>query len=564
MAACAAKGLHFVNLSPLRSDLSEVVRADWLPPKPGTDTAVMMGLAHTLLTEGLQDGAFLARHTVGWDKVEPYLLGQTDGQPKDADWAAGLSGIAADTIRQLALRMAKSRTMIGVAAGVQRGDYGEQPMWMAMTLAAMLGQIGLPGGGFMIGYGVNGNIGSADRPFRWGTMSQGRNPVTEVIPVAMISEMLLNPNGAYPYQGATRHFPDIRMAWWAGGNPFHHHQDLNRLHQAFQRPETVVVNELNWTATARHADIVLPIAAAQERCDFGAGKSDNALVPMPQLTRPPGEARAEYEIYADLAARLGNAEAFTEGRSSGDWLRDIWAKTQKGAEGVGLSLPDWDQFIAGDVLHLPDPAPDQVFLAEFRRDPVANPLPTPSGKLELFSETIAGFGLADCPGHAAWFPMRDLSLPENQGSDRFFLLSGQPQTRLHSQLDNGDYSKSFKIQGREPVQIHPTDAARLGIVDGGLVELFNARGVCIAGAKVTDAIAPGCLFLWTGAWYDPEFGAPQDRDRHGNPNVLTHDLRSSSLTQSPAAHSAMVGVRPFKGAPPPVLAHEPPDFLTLV
>jgi biotin/methionine sulfoxide reductase len=561
MAACAKSGVQFVNISPLRSDLSEVLKAEWLPPKPGSDTAVMMGLAHTILTEGLHDPAFLARYTVGWDKVEPYLLGQSDGQPKDANWAAGVSGIAAGKIRQLARRMAKSRTMIGVAAGVQRGDYGEQPMWMAMTLAAMLGQIGLPGGGFMVGYGVNGNIGLADRPFRWGTMSQGRNPVAEAIPVAMISEMLLNPGGAYSYQGATRHFPDIKMVWWAGGNPFHHHQDLNRLRQAFQRPETVVVNELNWTATARHADIVLPIAAAQERCDFGAGKSDNALVPMPQLAQPPGEARAEYDIYADLAARLGTAEAFTEGRSSEDWLRDIWAKTQKGAEGAGLALPDWDQFIAGEVLHLPDPSPDQVFLAEFRQDPAANPLPTPSGKLELFSETIAGFDLADCPGHASWFPMRDLSLPENQGTDRFFLLSGQPQTRLHSQLDNGDYSKSRKIQGREPVLVHPDDAARLDIVDGALVELFNGRGACIAGAKVSDEIAPGCLFLWTGAWYDPEFGAAQDRDRHGNPNVLTHDLRSSSLTQSPAAHAAMVGIRPFKGNPPPVLAHEPPDFL---
>lgn len=564
MSACAAAGVRFINLSPLRSDLSEVVKAEWLPPKPGTDTAVMMGLAHTLLSEGLHDHDFLGRYTVGWDKVEPYLLGKSDGQPKDADWAASLSGIAADTIRQLARRMAKSRTMIGVAAGVQRGDYGEQPMWMAMTLAAMLGQIGLPGGGFMVGYGVNGNIGNTDRPFRWGTMSQGRNQVTEAIPVAMISEMLLNPGGAYAYQGATRHFPDIRMVWWAGGNPFHHHQDLNRLGQAFQRPETVVVNELNWTATARHADIVLPIAAAQERCDFGAGKSDNALVPMQQLTQPPGEARAEYDIYADLAARLGTAEAFTEGRSSEDWLRDIWAKTQSSAAEAGLPLPNWDQFITGDVVHLPDPTPNQVFLEEFRQDPVANPLPTPSGKLELYSETIAGFALDDCPGHAAWFPMRDLALAENQTADRFFLLSGQPQTRLHSQLDNGDYSKSFKIQGREPVLIHPSDATRLGIVDGSIVELFNARGICIAGARLTDAVAAGCLFLWTGAWYDPEFGAPQNRDRHGNPNVLTHDLRSSSLTQSPAAHSAIVGVRPFKGVPPPVLAHEPPDFLTTV
>ncbi|WP_223427043.1 molybdopterin-dependent oxidoreductase [Tateyamaria pelophila] len=537
--ACATAGVSFVNISPLRSDASDVLNAQWLPVSPGSDTALMMGLAHTLIEEDLCDLEFLQVYTVGYERLRAYLVGDHDDEPKDAAWAAARTGVAAGDIRALALRMAAGRTMISVAAGVQRTDFGEQPMWMAIALAAMLGQIGLPGGGYTVGYGVNANIGNVERPFRWGTLPQGINPVRDFIPVAMISEMLLNPGGSYSYQGQQRTFPDTRLVWWAGGNPFHHHQDLNRLHDAFQTPETVIVNDLNWTATARHADIVLPIAAAQERTDFGAGKSDNALVPMPQLITPQGEARVEYDIYADLEARLGSDAAFTEGKSSDEWIDDIWEITRARAKEAGLALPDWQAFIAGDVIHLPDPSPAQVFLSEYRADPVAHALPTPSGRIELFSETIAGFELPDCKGHPYWYPPRD-RVADEAGDFPLAMLSGQPKTRLHSQLDNGAYSLSQKIAGREPVLLHPDDAEERGIKSGDVVELFNNRGRCLAGARVTDEISPGCVFLWTGAWYDPDFDAPQARDRHGNPNVLTHDLRTSSLTQSPAAHSAMI------------------------
>lgn len=559
LEACANAGVSFVNISPLRSDAAEVLNAEWLPARPGSDTALMMGLAHTLLKEDLHDPAFLARYTTGFDKVRSYLMGGTDGQPKDADWAAGLTGVAADTIRGLARSMAAGRTMISVAAGVQRTDFGEQPLWMAVTLAAMLGQIGLPGGGYTIGYGVNANIGNIERPFRWGTIAQGVNPVRDFIPVAMIADMLLTPGGSYSYQGETRRFPDARLVWWAGGNPFHHHQDLNRLHRAFQTPETVIVNEVNWTATARHADIVLPVAAAQERTDFGAGKSDNALVPMPQLVAPEGEARVEYDIYADLAARLGTADAFTEGKTSDGWLREIWGVTRERARATGIDLPEWDSFLAGDVIDLPDPSPEQVFLAEYRADPEANALPTPSGRIELFSDVIAGFDLPDIKGHATWQPPRDQA--DGLGAEYpLALLSGQPKTRLHSQLDNGAFSLSHKVAGREPVLIHPEDARVRGIEEGAVVELFNVRGRCLAGARITDEVQQGCVFLWTGAWWDPDFAAPQARDRHGNPNVLTHDLRTSSLTQGPAAHSTLVEVQRFDAPLPPVEAHDPPPF----
>ncbi len=559
LKGCAAKGVRFVNISPLRTDTAPELNADWMPPRPGTDTALMLGLAHTLLTEGLHDPGFLDRYTVGFDKVAAYLTGAHDGEPKDADWAAEITGIEAKRIRALARDMAKGRTMIACSAALQRADWGEQPLWMCVTLAAMLGQIGLPGGGYTIGYGVNGHIGAVGRPVRWGVFPQEENPVATEIPVAMIAEMLLSPGALYRFNGETRRFPDTRLLWWAGGNPFHHHQDLNRLRLAFQRPETVIVNEINWTATARHADIVLPVAAAQERTDFGAGQSDNTLVPMPKLVEPPGEARVEYEIYRDLARRLGTEEAFTEGRDAVGWLRQIWEDTRRAVRDIGTELPDWDNFIAGAPIELPDPNPDQVFLADFRKDPAAHPCATPSGRIELFSDHVAGFALPECPGHAVWCPPRDVS---SGASNRYplALLSGQPGTRLHSQHDTGALSLGHKIKRREPVLIHPEDAMSRGISDGDIVELRNDRGRCLAGARITDQIAQGSIFLWTGAWYDPDWDAPHHRDRHGNPNVLTHDLRTSDWAQGPASHSAHVEALRFDGNPGPVSAHKPPEF----
>ncbi len=548
---CAKAGTHFMNVSPLRRDADAALNAEWIAPRPGTDVALMMGIAHVLLTEGLCDRDFLARYTVGFDRFEPYLSGLADGVAKTPAWAAHITGLAATDIIELARRMARQRTMISVAVALQRADYGEQPLWMAVTLAAMLGQIGLPGGGVTIGYGMNGCIGQSYRPFRWASLPQGRNPVQRSIPVAMIADMLLHPGEPYRFNGESRTFPDIRLVWWTGGNPFHHHQDLFRLHEAFQKPETIIVNEINWTATTRRADIVLPVTAPTERKDFAAGRADLGLAHMPPLVAPPGEAKTEYAIFTELAARLGAEAVFTDGQSAESWLRTLWEETRDYAKTADLTLPEWETFVRQGTAHVPDGHPDHVFLKAFRDNPVAHPLPTPSGKIEIFSPTIAGFGLSDCPGHPTWFPPRD------RGDDEsLFLISGQPEARLHSQMDNGAYSLSQKIHDREPVLIHPDDAAERGIEDRSVVELWNDRGTCVAGALLTEDIAPGCLFLRTGAWFDPDFSIRLCR--HGNPNALTHDARTSSLAQGPASHSAQVWIRPHRGDVPKIQVFSSP------
>ncbi len=254
-------GVEVVCISPVRDDVADFLDADWWPIRPNADVALMLGLAHTLHSEDLHDKDFLGSHCVGYERFVPYLLGESDGVPKDADWAAAICDIEPERIRALARRMASEPCLLSISWSLQRTENGDQPYWMIAVLGAMLGNLGLPGQGVGYGYGCIHNFGFAGRrslPFKVGALPQGDNPVGTFIPVARIADMLLDPGGTVPFNGQTLTYPDIRLIYWAGGNPFHHHQDLNRLRRAWAKPETIIVNEPFWTATARHADIVFP------------------------------------------------------------------------------------------------------------------------------------------------------------------------------------------------------------------------------------------------------------------------------------------------------------------
>src|SRR5260370_433975 len=280
------------------------------PIRRGTDGAVMLGLAHTLATEGLPDQAFLNRFCVGWEAFEAYLLGRGDGQPKDASWAAAICGIPADEIVALARRCAGRRTLVTCSQSLQRAEHGEQPVWMGVVLAALLGQIGLPGGGFAYALGSTSNTGKPPLAVPLPTVPTGRNAIADFIPVARIADMLLQPGEKFDYDGQRLVYPDIKLVYWAGGNPFHHHQDLGRLRRAFARPDTVIVHESARTASARHADIVLPATITLEREDMGGSAGDPLLVAMHRAVSPYREARDDYDIFTGLAERLGIAEGF--------------------------------------------------------------------------------------------------------------------------------------------------------------------------------------------------------------------------------------------------------------
>ena len=562
MQRIRAAGIEVVYTSPMHSDISDTLDARWLPIRPNTDTAMMLGMAHTLLSEGLHDQEFLDRYCTGFEIFARYLTGESDGIVKSADWAAAICEIDAETIRSLARRAAGRRTMITLAYSLQRGDHGEQPIWMGITLAAMLGQIGLPGGGFGVGYGSMGTKGMRRAPAPLRAVPTGANPVTRYIPVSRITDMLLSPGESYDFNGKRLTYPDIHMVIWAGGNPFHHHQDINKLLRGWQKPDTIMVQEVFWTPVARFADIVLPATSTLERNDIGAGWWDNVVFAMKQALPPVGEARSDLAIVAGLAERLGHGAAFSEGRDEMGWVRSLYDSLKEQVSKQQVRLPDFNEFWKQGRVVLPEDAKPFVLFEDFRRDPKAHPLNTPSGKIEIFSSTIASFGYDDCPGHPAWLEPSEWLGSPRAARHPLHLISNQPATRLHAQLDPAPLSMAQKVRGREPLWINPADAAKRGISEGDLVRVHNDRGACLAGAHVTDAIRPGVVQLATGAWYDPDQpGRIGALDKHGNPNVLTLDKGTSKLAQAPAAHSLLVEVERWEDAAPAVTAHQPPVII---
>src|SRR5712671_533475 len=559
LRAARGRGAEFYLIGPLRDDLPPEAEAAWHPIRPGTDVALMLGIAHTLVAEGLHDRALLDRCCVGYEIFEGYLLGRDDGQPKDADWASAICGMPADQIVGLARRAAGRRTLITCSQSLQRAEHGEQPVWMGVVLAAMLGQIGLPGGGFAYALGSTSNTGKRPLAVPLPTLPIERNSIADFIPVARIADMLLHSGEPFDFNGQRLTYPDIKLVYWAGGNPFHHHQDLGRLRDAFARPDTVIVHESAWTASARHADIVLPATITLEREDMGGSAGDPLLVAMHRAVSPYREARDDYDIFTGLAERLGIAEAFTEGRSARQWLEHIYEPTRSALAERGINAPDFAQFWEDGELALPAEPWDGGIVRAFRRDPAAMPLPTPSGKIEIASATIAGFGYADCPGHPAWLPSAEGAGSPAASRFPLHLIANQPATRLHSQLDFGATSLASKIDGREPVRIHPQDAAARGIADGDIVRLYNDRGACLAGTVLSDALRPGVVQLATGAWYDPEDPAVETPFCvHGNPNVLTRDAGTSRLAQGCTGQLSLVEIERFDGPLPPIKAFDPP------
>ena len=302
---------------------------------------------------------------------------------------------------------------------------------------------------------------------------------------------------------------------------------------------------------ARHSDIVLPCTTPLERNDLAMSQRDPYIIAMSKVSEAPGQARNDHDIFAGIAKQLGTEEAFTEGRDEADWLRWIYDVTKQRAE---VEMPSLENLQKDGFFFYPPPEQPTVMMSDFIADPVANALKTPSGKIEIFSETVDSFGYDDCPGHPVWRePAEWLG---NAGAYPLHLISNQPKDKLHSQLDHGKVSRKGKLKDREPITLHPDDAAARGIGEGDICRVFNDRGACLGTVILSDSVRRGVMQMSTGAWYDPL--EPGGLCKHGNPNVLTLDKGTSSLGQGPIAHSCLVEIERFDGEVPEVTAFVPP------
>ncbi|CBJ47443.1 molybdopterin guanine dinucleotide-containing S/N-oxide reductase [Erwinia amylovora] len=541
----AAKGTPVINISPMRDNCPQFVNAEWIPIRPNTDVALMLSLGYEIERLAAVDRAFLQSHCVGYPQLRAYLLGESDGQPKTPQWASRITAIPAARIALLARQLCGKRSFITCSYSVQRAHRGEQPYWMMIALSSMLGQPGLPGAGFSFGHGSMNSVGNPRTEGPSPLMSTGVNPIaSQAIPVARISDMLLNPGAEYSFQGQSHTYPDIHLIHWAGGNPFHHHQQLNRLVAGWQRPDTVVVQDIVWTPAAQMADIVLPVTTSLERNDIGGSSKDRFVLAMHQAIAPRHQARNDFDIFADLAERLGYRDSYTEKRDEMAWIEYLYQQCALAHAGKGIVFPAFETFWQQGHVEIPQPDKPWVFMADFRQDPFRHPIDTASGKIELFSETIAGYQLTDFAPHPEWQPPQEWLGAEIGQRFPLHMISIQPHDRLHSQMDATPGVQANKIRGRETLSMHPQDAALRGISDGDVIDVFNDRGHMQAGVRITDGVSPRVVLIATGAWFDPGFGkAWRNYDRAGNPNVLTLDIGTSSLTQGPNAMSCLVEIR---------------------
>ncbi|ELI5733709.1 trimethylamine-N-oxide reductase TorA [Vibrio fluvialis] len=564
-----AKGeVNVVSVDPVKNKTQRFLQNDHLYINPQTDVAFMLAVAHVLYTEGLYDKKFINTYCLGFDDFIQYVLGNTkDKIERTPEWAAKICGVTPESIRDFARMLVKGRTQLLFGWCIQRQEHGEQPYWMGAVLAAMIGQIGLPGGGISYGHHYSG-IGVPSTGFAGPggfprNLDQGAKPkwdnndfngYSRTIPVARWIDAILEPGKKINHNGNTVTLPGFKMMVISGNNPWHHHQDRNKMKRAFQKLETVVTIDFNWTATCRFSDIVLPACTQWERNDIDSygSYSGKGLIAMHRLVDPMFQSRTDFEIMTELTRRFGRHEEFTRGMDEMEWVRSLYNDCKKANEGK-FEMPEFDEFWEQSVLEFGEGKP-WVRHADFRKDPEINALGTPSGFIEITSRKIGRYGYENCQEHPMWFEKTERS-HGGPGSDKypFWLQSCHPDKRLHSQMCESEaFRATYAVQGREPVYINPMDAKAKGIKAGDLVRVFNGRGQLLAGAVLSDSYPRGVIRIEEGAWYGPLSEKEGAICTYGDPNTLTLDLGTSELAQATSANTCIVDFEKFTGKVPPV------------
>jgi len=546
------KGVKFVSINPQYTPTDVAMESDWIKIVPNTDTALFLAMSYHLYTSGKHDQAYLDTYTVGFDKFLAYLLGKdADGTPaKTPQWAAAITGIPAEKIIELAELCAGKRTQIAMGWSLQRAHHGEMPHWAAINFAAMLGKIGKPGEGI----GFSWHYGGGGMPQSTKVMPigipQGRNPLQSRCPASRINEMLLNPGTKYTRDGTEETFPNVKLVYTAGNNVLSHQQDTNELLRALnQQVDTFICQDPWWCASSRFADIVLPATSALERDDISSGGtySNDKIYAMRQVIEPYGESLDDFEIFKRLADLMGVGYQFTEGLTVQQILKNAYSHANPGMPFEAF----WEK---GHVkLDVPEPMRQWVRHGDFYTDPEKNPLHTASGKIELYCEVIANANVADCP------PMPKFIEPGeylgNAKPGQVHVVSPHPFNRLHSQMANTELRNEQHVQGRQHVLISIEDAKANGIQDGDLVELSNARGAVIAGARVTDQIMQGVASLEEGGWV--QFDS-KGRCNSGSINVITSSVAASGLSQATSANTCVASLKKCTDPESENRAFEPP------
>jgi len=514
-------GIKIISIDPRYHDSAATLATEWIPIIPGTDTAMMVSMAYVMIKENLYDKAFLDKYTIGFEKFRDYVLGIEDGIEKTPAWAAEITGVPASTIERLAREYATTKpAALMDCQGPARSAMGEQYTRCAIVLTAMTGNIGKHGGsaagglmGLRIGHmfraaGIPGmrNPVESGGPSIRGTLDLNLRLVRRIHVQKVFDAFLKGKAGGYP--------ADIKMAWFAGGNYLNQHGNINKGVQALKGLEFIVGQDLFITATARYADIVLPVKSFAEINELTRPWPSGPYFAFSnKAIEPLGECKTDLEIADLLAEKLG-FEGFGA-LSEDEWFRKFVKETEDYAE----YIDDYDEFKRKGIQRIKLDEPIVAFKEQIE-DPENNPFSTPSGKIEIFSQRIADLNdplNPPVPKYVSTWEDRNDPLTEKYPLQ---LLSPHPKSRAHSSLYNVDWLVEVDPHR---AWINPVDAEARGIRDGDEVYVFNDRGKLAITAWVTRRIIPGVICIFEGAWFNPD---EKGIDRGGCPNVLTNDAYS--------------------------------------
>ncbi|EMA8636887.1 molybdopterin-dependent oxidoreductase [Cronobacter malonaticus] len=551
--ARAKSQARMIVIDPRYTDTAAGREDEWIPIRPGTDAALASAIAWVLIAENYVDQPFLDNYCVGYDEktlppgapanghYKAYILGDgPDGTAKTPAWAAPITGIPEARIIKLAREIGEAKpAFIAQGWGPQRHSNGELACRAIAMLPILTGNVGIHGGN------SGAREGSFSLPFE--RMPTLQNPVETSISMFTWTDaiergpsMTATADGV---RGKEKLDVPIKMIWnYAGNCLINQHSQINRTHEILQddkKCELIVVIDCHMTASARYADILLPDCTASEQMDFALDASCGNMAYVifaDQAIAPRFECRTIYDITSALAARMGVGDTFTEGRTQEGWLRHLYAQSQRAIP----ELPDFDTFRKQGIFKLRDPQGHHVAYQAFRENPAANPLATPSGKIEIYSSALADIAANwQLPEGDVIHPLPVYSPGFEQVSDPLrahypLQLTGfHYKSRTHSTYGNVDV---LQAACRQQIWINPQDAQARGINDGDMVRVWNARGEARIEAKVTPRIMPGVVALGEGAWYQPD---AESVDHAGSINVLTTQ-RPSPLAKGNPSHSNLV------------------------
>ena len=546
---------RMIIIDPRYTDTGAGREDEWIPIRPGTDAALVNGLAYVMITENLVDQAFLDKYCVGYDEktlpasapknghYKAYILGEgPDGVAKTPEWASQITGVPADKIIKLAREIGSTKpAFISQGWGPQRHANGEIATRAISMLAILTGNVGINGGN------SGAREGSYSLPFvRMPTLE---NPIQTSISMFMWTdaiergpEMTALRDGV---RGKDKLDVPIKMIWnYAGNCLINQHSEINRTHEILQddkKCELIVVIDCHMTSSAKYADILLPDCTASEQMDFALDASCGNMsyvIFNDQVIKPRFECKTIYEMTCFNETAPADNYQFTEGRTQEEWMRHLYAQSREAIP----ELPTFEEFRKQGIFKKRDPQGHHVAYKAFREDPQANPLTTPSGKIEIYSQALADIA-------ATWeLPEGDVIDPlpiYTPGFESYqdplnkqypLQLTGfHYKSRVHSTYGNVDV---LKAACRQEMWINPLDAQKRGIHNGDKVRIFNDRGEVHIEAKVTPRMMPGVVALGEGAWYDPD---TKRVDKGGCINVLTTQ-RPSPLAKGNPSHTNLVQV----------------------